>query len=75
VPGRDNVLDILGRLDQSFNLGVYLHNPLSWNSWVNWGISPFVGGMGTSTYVVMTGDVLHTMPPFLGQGTNQALQE
>ncbi len=37
---------------------------------------PFVGGEGgTGRFVVTTGDASHAMPPFLGQGANQALQE
>ena len=91
VPGGGKVYDIVRGSDRSFDLGVYLHNPFSRNGWVRevrrgggeggddsgYGFfGPFVGGEGgTGRFVVTTGDASHAMPPFLGQGANQALQE
>ncbi len=83
VPGGDDVGEILRHSDRSFDLGVYLHNPFSRNGWVrevqraktdNIG-RPLFGNEGTGKFVVITGDASHAMPPFLGQGANQALQE
>ncbi|KAL3780231.1 hypothetical protein ACHAW5_009962 [Stephanodiscus triporus] len=87
VPGGDDVADVVRMSDRSFDLGVYLHNPFSWNGWVrevprgnndgSWGgvLSWLFGKEGTKRFVVTTGDASHAMPPFLGQGANQALQD
>ncbi len=75
MPGKDDVSDIMRRLDQSFDLEVYLHNPFSWNSWANGDIGSFAGGVGTCRYIVTTRYESRAMPPFLGQGANQVLQE
>ena len=87
VPGGDDVSDVVRMSDRSFDLGVYLHNPFSWNGWVrevprggdnssrNGVLGRLFGHEGTGRFVVTTGDASHAMPPFLGQGANQALQE
>jgi len=79
IPGND-VATIVENSDRFFDLGVYLHNPFSWNGWVREvprgnGNGGGGGGGKTGKYAVTTGDASHAMPPFLGQGANQALQD
>lgn len=62
--------DDLGRTitqaDRFFELGCYYHNPFSkWSRAVR----------GCQAYVVLCGDAAHALPPFLGQGSNQAIQD
>ena len=102
VPGYDTISDIIRNSDRFFDLGVYLHNPFSWNGWVREVVvqhkrttttttttvddnvlSKNIKGLlredssneNTGRFVVSIGDASHAMPPFLGQGANQALQD
>lgn len=64
------VEDDLGRTitlaDRFFELGSYYHNPFGkWTRDVS----------GCSSHVVLCGDAAHALPPFLGQGSNQAIQD
>lgn len=55
--------------DRYFDLGVYFHSPLSLSGW-----SKEIPGTDGS-FAVICGDAAHAMPPFLGQGANQAIQD
>ena len=56
-----DIVDLARSCDRCFDLGAEYANPLPpWRS---------DGG------AVLVGDAAHCMPPFLGQGTNQAIQD
>ena len=69
IPGND-VSSIIEKSNRFFDLGVYLHNPFS--SWVR---KIPNSNDDAKIFAVTTGDASHAMPPFLGQGANQALQD
>jgi salicylate hydroxylase len=68
IPG-DDIVPIIQNSDRFFELGVYFHNPFSFSGWSK-------GIPGTDgCRAVLCGDSAHSMPPFLGQGANQAVQD
>lgn len=58
---------IIESADRFFELGVYAHNPFCrWSKEI-----PGSNGV----FVALAGDSAHALPPFLGQGGNQAIQD
>jgi salicylate hydroxylase len=66
IPDRQ-LAPTIEKADRFFELGVYAHNPFcKWSKHVK----------GTDgAFVVLCGDAAHALPPFLGQGSNQAVQD
>jgi 2-polyprenyl-6-methoxyphenol hydroxylase-like FAD-dependent oxidoreductase len=63
-----DVVPTIENADRFFELGVYFHNPFSLSGW-----SKQVPG--TNAYCTLSGDAAHAMPLFLGQSSNQAIQD
>jgi salicylate hydroxylase len=64
---QDELIQVIERADRFFELGVYAHNPFCrWSKEIS-------GSNGACA--VLCGDAAHALPPFLGQGSNQAIQD
>ena len=75
IPGDDSADDVLRqtirKADRFFELGSYYHNPFgAWSCTV-----PSSPSSSSHAHVVLCGDAAHALPPFLGQGSNQAIQD
>mmetsp|Transcript_20025 Transcript_20025/g.28361 ORF Transcript_20025/g.28361 Transcript_20025/m.28361 type:complete len:521 (-) Transcript_20025:70-1632(-) len=60
---------IIADSDHFFEIGIYFHNPFTLSGWSK--EVPDSGGR----FCVLAGDSAHAMPPFLGQGANQGMQD
>jgi salicylate hydroxylase len=65
----ERIRSVISSADRIFELGVYFHNPISLAGWKK----EIPGSDGR--FAVLCGDAAHAMPPFLGQGANQAVQD
>lgn len=67
VPDSDGELGhVIENGDRFFDLGVYFHNPFC--QWKR-------KAPESHAFAVLCGDAAHAFPPFLGQGSNQAIQD
>ena len=60
IPSTTEVGQYIAAADRFFELGSYFHNPF---------------GKWSRDGLVLVGDAAHALPPFLGQGSNQAIQD
>ena len=64
----------MDKANRIFSLGVYFHNPLSLQGW-HTVLRSKTSPKSAAAHVVLLGDAAHALPPFLGQGSNQAIQD
>lgn len=69
IPDTD-LIPTISNADRFFDCGVYFHNPFTFAGW-----SKEIHSSNGSSLAVLCGDAAHAFPPFLGQGSNQAIQD